>query len=156
MAFIVLVYSIVRTLKTAEAKMAQASDTLKAIRLQLDETGKEMKRLMQTTERLARDVQHKLDSAQSFFLSVGEAGEAVYEAVRVMKQVLASVSWTMKGIRESVHRHQRKLPDIMEWVSSGIGMYQVLLSSRKQEGIAEEPLQSERGEENLDRSKAER
>ena len=150
-----MVYSIVQTLKTAKASIAQANDTLKAIRVGLDETGKEMRRLLQTAERLAQDVQDKLDSAQSFFLSVRETGDAVYEAVRVMKQVLASVSRTMKGVQESVHRHQRKRPDIMEWISYGIEMYQVLLSCRKQERIAEEPLKSERGDENLDGSKAE-
>jgi uncharacterized protein YoxC len=132
-AFVVLTVYAVITIRAAKLTLAHAAKIMVRLEKQADDIGREAKRLLQSTNRLTEDVEHKIKTVDGFFQSASQAGEAIHEAASSVKQISSSVSRSVTAnVEQAVHRNQERMTALLEWATLTLSLVESFKSMRKQ------------------------
>lgn len=118
-AFVVLVFFLVRMIIAARISLEQANRTLAAIQSEMHGLSLETTRLIQNTNVITADVQTKMKSLDSLFNSVGQVGDAVHQVTDSVKQVSAAVTNTTQQVHRNISANKVRIADILEWANAG-------------------------------------
>jgi uncharacterized protein YoxC len=91
-AFAVLVLYIAQTLKSTQRTLNNVADTLEGFQHQIDGITTETTLLLQKTNDLAEDVNHKVAKLNSVFDGVEEVGNTFHSLTKSMKKLSTSIS----------------------------------------------------------------
>ena len=91
-AFAVLVLYLAQTLKSTQRTLNNVADTLEGVERQVEGITTETTLLLQKTNDLAEDVNHKVARLNSVFEGVEEVGDTFNNLTRSMKKLSNSIS----------------------------------------------------------------
>ena len=86
-AFAVLVFFLIRTLKSAQGSLDNVSQTLQEVQKTIDELSYEVKQTVRHANDITVDVQHKMKKIDPVMESVENLGEVLNEVTAAAKQV---------------------------------------------------------------------
>ncbi|WP_342552802.1 DUF948 domain-containing protein [Paenibacillus sp. FSL R7-0652] len=86
-AFAVLVFFLIRTLKSAQGSLDNVSQTLQEVQKTIDELSYEVKQTVRHANDITADVQHKMKKIDPVMESVENLGEVLSEVTAAAKQV---------------------------------------------------------------------
>ncbi len=86
-AFAVLVFFLIRTLKSAQSSLDNVSETLQEVQKTIDELSYEVKQTVRHANDITADVQHKMKKIDPVMESVENLGEVLSEVTAAAKQV---------------------------------------------------------------------
>ncbi len=86
-AFAVLVFFLIRTLKSAQGSLDNVSKTLQEVQKTIDELSYEVKQTVRHANDITADVQHKMKQIDPVMESVQNLGEVLNEVTEAAKQV---------------------------------------------------------------------
>ncbi|MGO4531673.1 DUF948 domain-containing protein [Paenibacillus sp. 2TAF8] len=86
-AFAVLVFFLIRTLKSAQSSLDNVSQTLQEVQKTIDELSYEVKQTVRHANDITVDVQHKMKKIDPVMESVENLGEVLSEVTAAAKQV---------------------------------------------------------------------
>ncbi|CAI6084617.1 hypothetical protein PAECIP112173_04348 [Paenibacillus sp. JJ-100] len=86
-AFAVLVFFLIRTLKSAQSSLDNVSQTLQEVQKTIDELSYEVKQTVRHANDITADVQHKMKKIDPVMESVENLGEVLSEVTAAAKQV---------------------------------------------------------------------
>ncbi len=107
-AFFVLVIYLSTTLKSLQVTLSSVSDTLKGLEKQLDGVTSETTLLLQKTNALAEDIQHKSESLNSVVVAVKDVGTTVTKFNGTLQNITQSVD-------RQVEENKEKISQIVQW-----------------------------------------
>ncbi|MEK3733451.1 MULTISPECIES: DUF948 domain-containing protein [Paenibacillus] len=90
-AFAVLVFFLIRTLKAATQSLDKVTQTLQDVQKTVDELSYEVKQTIRNTNDIAVDIQHKMQQINPVMDTVKNLGEALSEVSYAVKQVSAGM-----------------------------------------------------------------
>ncbi|WP_211749971.1 DUF948 domain-containing protein [Paenibacillus sp. Marseille-Q4541] len=90
-AFAVLVFFLIKTLKTAQESLDNVSKTLKEVQGTIDELGYEVKQTVRHANDITADVEHKMKQIDPVMTSVKNLGDVLTEVTAAAKQVSSTV-----------------------------------------------------------------
>lgn len=90
-AFAVLVFFLIKTLKAATGSLDKVTQTLQEVQKTIDELSYEVKQTIRNTNDITVDVQHKMKQIDPVMDTVKNLGEALSEVTFAMKQVSSGV-----------------------------------------------------------------
>lgn len=91
LAFVVLVFFVVRTLQAAEKSLNKTSQTLQEVQQTVDELSYELKQVVRQVNDISGDVKHKMNQIEPVMESVQNVGEVLSEVTLAAKQVSSAV-----------------------------------------------------------------
>lgn len=122
-AFLVLLYSIIQTLKILRGALAEMQQTLSSLRKEVTQISVEVKEAVHHTNAMTLDVRTKLSSLDVLFASVNDLGHALHSFTGAAKESAASVVATIKGERNKPAREPGMLSTIYDGVISTIRIW---------------------------------
>lgn len=90
-AFAVLVFFLIKTLKAATSSLDKVTQTLQEVQKTIDELSYEVKQTIRNTNDITVDVQHKMKQIDPVMDTVKNLGEALSEVTFAVKQVSSGV-----------------------------------------------------------------
>lgn len=123
MAFLVLLYSIIQTLKILRGALAEMQQTLSSLRTEVTQISIEVKEAVHHTNAMTLDVRTKLRSLDVLFASVNDLGHALHSFTGAAKESAASVVATIKGGEKKPAREPGLLSTIYDGVISTIRIW---------------------------------
>ncbi|PYE45806.1 DUF948 domain-containing protein [Paenibacillus barcinonensis] len=90
-AFAVLVFFLIRTLKSAQGSLDNVSRTLQEVQKTVDELSYEVKQTVRNANDITADVQHKMKKIDPVMESVENLGEVLSEVTAAAKQVSSTL-----------------------------------------------------------------
>lgn len=105
-AFAVLVFFLIRTLKSAQASLENVSQTLQEVRTTIDELSYEVKQTVRHANDITADVQHKMKQIDPVMESVQNLGDVLNEVSAAAKQVSTTMISRFQTKRTEKERAQ--------------------------------------------------
>ncbi|MGO4547904.1 DUF948 domain-containing protein [Paenibacillus sp. 2TAB23] len=96
-AFLVLLYSLIQTLKVLRGALDEMRQTVGSLRTEVTQISVEVKEAIHNTNAMTLDVRTKLSSLDILFASVNDLGHALHSFTGAAKESAASVVATIKG-----------------------------------------------------------
>lgn len=125
LAFCILVFYLVTTLKAANRSLNQLQDTVTKLEKQVESLSQESVKLVQNANDITEDVQSKMRSLDKLFTSAAQVGETVHEVTSSVKQVSASVTNTLNTkVNRTLKTNEQPVSELMQWVSLTMGLVQ--------------------------------
>ncbi|GIP42806.1 hypothetical protein J45TS6_12650 [Paenibacillus sp. J45TS6] len=90
-AFIVLVYYVVRVLVKGMSTLSETNKTLSEVRNAIHGLTQESTKLIQTANVITSDVKGKIRSVEPIFNSAGDVGEAIHSVTKTVKQASEAI-----------------------------------------------------------------
>lgn len=90
-AFAILVFFLIKTLKAATSSLDKVTQTLQEVQTTIDELSYEVKQTIRNTNDITVDVQHKMKQIDPVMDTVKNLGEALSEVTFAVKQVSSGV-----------------------------------------------------------------
>lgn len=103
-AFLVLLYSLIQTLKVLRGALDEMRQTVGSLRTEVTQISVEVKEAIHNTNAMTLDVRTKLSSLDVLFASVNDLGHALHSFTGAAKESAASVVATIKG-------HNKRKPE---------------------------------------------
>ncbi len=122
-AFLVLLYSIIQTLKILRGALAEMQQTLSSLRTEVTQISVEVKEAVHHTNAMTLDVRTKLSSLDVLFASVNDLGHALHSFTGAAKESAASVVATIKGGKKKPAGEPGVLSTIYDGVISTIRIW---------------------------------
>jgi uncharacterized protein YoxC len=122
-AFVALAAVAIRTLLTARQAMLQASQAIVRLELQLEETGAQTRRLLQTTEAMAADIHGKLQALSPLAASVRDVGNSMSEIGGTVRQASRKLVRSVLEVEQAVHNHRARMQEALEWAATGVELW---------------------------------
>ncbi|MEX3618632.1 MULTISPECIES: DUF948 domain-containing protein [Paenibacillus] len=98
-AFAVLVFFLIKTLKAATQSLEKVTQTLQEVQKTVDELSYEVKQTIRNTNDITVDVQHKMKQIDPVMDTVKNLGEALSEVTYAVKQVSSGMVSRFKQSR---------------------------------------------------------
>ena len=95
-AFIILMYSIVQTLKVLKAAIEEMRLMIGQVRTDVSHISEDMKEAIHNTNEMTLDVRKKLSSLNILFATVNDIGQAVHSFTGIAKESAANLATTLK------------------------------------------------------------
>lgn len=108
-AFAVLVFFLIRTLKSAQASLDNVSQTLQEVRTTIDELSYEVKQTVRHANDITADVQHKMKQIDPVMESVQNLGDVLNEVSAAAKQVSTTMISRFQTKRAEKEREQKSV-----------------------------------------------
>lgn len=122
-AFVVLVYYLVVTLRSARKSLDQLNASMERVEKRVEDLSEESIRLIQSTKQLTDDVHVKIQSFNTLFQSANRIGEAVNEVTTSVKQVSSALSHSVTGsVQKAVSINEKKGSEWIQWVTLTAGL----------------------------------
>lgn len=99
LAFAVLVFFLIKTLKAATQSLEKVTQTLQEVQKTVDELTYELKQTIRNTNDITIDVQHKMKQIDPVLETVKNLGEALSEVTYAVKQVSSGMVSRFKQSR---------------------------------------------------------
>lgn len=131
-AFLVLVYYIIKTLKAIQKSAEEMNQGLIHINSQIDVIGKETTELLQNTNKLTVDLQEKSKSLDSIFQSIDDVGSAVQQVTASARQVSSSLADTVQRSVQKVNSQQNKLDEWLKYFTLGLSVWEKMKHKREE------------------------
>ncbi|MGG1636931.1 hypothetical protein BK120_18845 [Paenibacillus sp. FSL A5-0031] len=96
-AFLVLLYSLIQTLKVLRGALDEMRQTVGSLRTEVTQISVEVKEAIHNTNAMTLDVRTKLSSLDVLFASVNDLGHALHSFTGAAKESAASVVASIKG-----------------------------------------------------------
>jgi len=96
-AFLVLLYSLIQTLKVLRGTLDEMKQTIGSLRTEVTQISVEVKEAIHNTNAMTLDVRTKLSSLDVLFASVNDLGHALRSFTGAAKESAASVVASIKG-----------------------------------------------------------
>jgi uncharacterized protein YoxC len=122
-AFVALAAVAIRTLLTARQAMLQASQAIVRLELQLEETGAQTRRLLQTAEAMAADIHGKLQTLSSLTASARDVGDSMSEIGSAVRQASRKLVRSVLAVEQAVHNHRARTQEALEWAAAGVELW---------------------------------
>ncbi|WP_171056412.1 DUF948 domain-containing protein [Paenibacillus sinopodophylli] len=122
-AFLVLLYSLIQTLKVLRGALDEMRQTVGSLRAEVTQISVEVKEAIQNTNAMTLDVRTKLSSLDILFASVNDLGHALHSFTGAAKESAASVVATIKGHERKQTDEPRILSSIYDGVISTIRVW---------------------------------
>lgn len=106
-AFAVLVFFLIKTLKSAQESLDNVSKTLKEVQGTIEELGYEVKQTVRHANDITVDVEHKMKQIDPVMTSVKNLGEVLEEVTAAAKQVSSTVMNKFQQKKESRRAERR-------------------------------------------------
>ncbi|MEC0125939.1 DUF948 domain-containing protein [Paenibacillus pabuli] len=106
-AFAVLVFFLIRTLKSAQGSLDNVSQTLQEVQKTIDELSYEVKQTVRHANDITVDVQHKMKQIDPVMESVHNLGEVLNEVTEAAKQVSSTLMAKFQTKRSSGEQNKR-------------------------------------------------
>ncbi|MEC0110833.1 DUF948 domain-containing protein [Paenibacillus taichungensis] len=106
-AFAVLVFFLIRTLKSAQGSLDNVSQTLQEVQKTIDELSYEVKQTVRHANDITVDVQHKMKQIDPVMESVQNLGEVLNEVTEAAKQVSSTLMAKFQTKRSSNEQSKR-------------------------------------------------
>ncbi|MFI2858013.1 DUF948 domain-containing protein [Paenibacillus sp. JSM ZJ436] len=103
-AFAVLVFFLIKTLKAATVSLDKVTQTLQEVQKTIDELSYEVKQTIRNTNDITVDVQHKMKQIDPVMNTVKNLGEALSEVTYAVKEVSAGVVSKFRQSRENKNK----------------------------------------------------
>ena len=91
-AFIILMYSIIQTMKVLKSAIEEMRLTIGEVRSDVSRISDDMKETIQHTNEMAIDIKHKLSSLNIVFTAVNDIGQAVQTFTSIAKTSAAQLA----------------------------------------------------------------
>lgn len=98
-AFAILVFFLIKTLKAATVSLDKVTQTLQEVQKTIDELSYEVKQTIRNTNDITVDVQHKMKQIDPVMDTVRNLGEALSEVTYAVKEVSSGVVSKFKQSR---------------------------------------------------------
>ncbi|MEC0259444.1 DUF948 domain-containing protein [Paenibacillus lautus] len=105
-AFAVLVFFLIKTLKAATQSLEKVTETLQDVQKTVDELSYEVKQTIRNTNDITVDVQHKMRQIDPVLDTVKNLGEALSEVTYAVKQVSSGMVSRFKQSRMEQKKEQ--------------------------------------------------
>lgn len=130
-AFAVLVYYLVDTLRALKFSLDEVRLTLVEVKHEITTISTEVKGVVNTTNQVAADVNTKLHSLDGLFRSVGDMGQVIHEATSAVKQSAVSFIDSVKSKQQEGQQKALKSggSDKLQWIAKGTAIASKLLQS---------------------------
>ncbi|WP_440112681.1 DUF948 domain-containing protein [Paenibacillus sp. QZ-Y1] len=106
-AFAVLVFFLIRTLKSAQGSLDNVSQTLQEVQKTIDELSYEVKQTVRHANDITVDVQHKMKQIDPVMESVQNLGEVLNEVTEAAKQVSSTLMAKFQTKRSNSEQTKR-------------------------------------------------
>jgi uncharacterized protein YoxC len=123
-AVVVLAGMAARTLATARTALRQAGEAISRMERHLEDTAGQTQQLLQTSNRIATDIEKKLDAAKSVAESVRDMGESLNRVGSTVRKASASLSRSVLEVEQAVHTHRARVQEALEWAATGVELWQ--------------------------------
>jgi uncharacterized protein YoxC len=124
-AFVFLVFFIVKTLKSVRGSLEQLTSTMVHMEQQLDVISKESTELLRNTNEITVDIKNKSQSLEALFHSVENAGQAMQQVTSSFKQVSSTLTDSVqRTISKSTEQNQDKMTEIIRYATLGLNIWQ--------------------------------
>jgi len=90
-AFVILIYSVVQTMKVLKAALDEMRLTIGQVRTDVSHITVEMKEAIRHTNAMTLDVRTKLNSLDVVFAAVNDIGQTIHSITGPVKEVAASI-----------------------------------------------------------------
>lgn len=132
LAFCILVFYLITTLKNANRSLHQLQVTVSNLEQQVEGLGKESVKLVQTANQITEDVHTKMQTLDHLFKSVSDVGEAIQEVTSSVKQVSTSFSNRLSDkVNRSVVSHEQAVSELIQWTTLTMGYAQRIINQFK-------------------------
>lgn len=118
-SFCLLVFYLVKVLRSVNNSLIQTDQTIKDIQLQVDEIAKESTQLLQQSNKVMMDVEQKSKSLDPLFQTVHDAGQAVNTLSQAVREVSSTLSYNMKKGMDKATDNPNKIAGVMNIISFG-------------------------------------
>lgn len=115
-AFAILVFSLVKTLKSANKTLDHVASTMAGLEKQINGITKETEELLQRTNQLADDIKGKTESFNTVFASFKELGDSVGQVNKSLRHVSDTVS-------EQTVKQSENIAQAVQWGNVVIDLY---------------------------------
>jgi uncharacterized protein YoxC len=124
-AFAVLVYFLVQTLKALKHTLQNVASTLEGVEKQLRGVTVETTELLHKTNRLAEDIQVKSESLNSLFVQVKDVGTSLNHLNQSFRKVTTKVAAASEQQSEQVSK-------VLQWSDAALKMWQKWQINKKE------------------------
>ena len=107
-AFLVLVISLTKTLKSVQTTLDSVSHTLDGLETQLQGVTRESADLLHKTNKLAEDIQQKSEELNTVVYAVKDVGSSIQGLNSSVKKVTTSIS-------SELEKNQHKISQVVQW-----------------------------------------
>lgn len=111
-AFAVLVFFLIKTLKAATSSLDKVTQTLQEVQKTIDELSYEVKQTIRNTNDITVDVQHKMKQIDPVMDTVKNLGEALSEVTFAVKQVSSGVVSKFKQPKVDTRKNELQQPAV--------------------------------------------
>lgn len=122
-AFLVLLYSLVQTLKTLRGTLEETKETIGQLRTEVIQISVDVKEAIHNTNEMTRDVRTKLRSLDVLFTSVNDIGHAIHSFTGVARESAASLVSSIKRESNKPPKEPGMLSSIYDGIISTIRFY---------------------------------
>ena len=129
--FIVLSYFIIQTLQHVRSSLRQANQTMVRMEKNMQELSEESVKAVQSAKLLADDAQQKLQAMNGVIQSTVQIGEAIQQVSNSTKQAAAVVSYSVKGMEETMQKHRETVTEMIEWFTLGMTLVRKWKNGKK-------------------------
>ena len=109
-AFAILVFFLIKTLKAATNSLDKVTQTLQEVQKTIDELSYEVKQTIRNTNDITVDVQHKMKQIDPVMDTVKNLGEALSEVTFAVKQVSSGVVSRFKQAKVEKKKSELQQP----------------------------------------------
>ncbi|OMF23448.1 hypothetical protein BK133_24470 [Paenibacillus sp. FSL H8-0548] len=125
-AFLILMYSLIQTLKALRAGLEEMRQTIGTLRIEVTQISVEVKEAVHNTNAMTLDVREKLSSLDGLFASVNDIGHALHSFTGAARESAASVVASIKKESKKPSEEPRIVSTIYKGVISGIRVWNKL------------------------------
>ena len=147
-AFIVLVFFLVRTLLVTQKALEQVTEQVVHLKHRVDQLSEESVQLIHQTNLLTEDLHKKVKSFDSMFKAVEDVGESLRQVAGSVRQISASLAETFSrpieqaeadqpGESVPLQVNQDKMGDILKWALYSYNVFMRLRSARSNHNRSE-------------------
>lgn len=134
LSLLVLVYFLVGLIRQARTSLDRIQQIVQTMEHNVSELSRESVKLLLQSQGITRDVQGKLDSANTLFRSAEQVGASVQQVAHSFGQVSSTVSRTVQEARKSVQEHRGRATEMTDWVFTGLLLWQKWQTVRQERG----------------------
>ncbi|MNI02892.1 hypothetical protein D3C73_557820 [compost metagenome] len=131
LAFIVGIWTMVRTLLLVHASIEQVNLTLVQARQSMQAIAEPSEQLLLSSKKMVDELQDKVQGLSGLFDSMDQAGHAVGEVAGTMRQASVKLTETINQAQRAVQTHQKRVRDSMEWAVAGMELWNRWQASRR-------------------------
>ncbi|MBD0381192.1 DUF948 domain-containing protein [Paenibacillus sedimenti] len=122
-AFIILVGFAVWTLIAAKRTLSKLGDAVDQMKHSVANTAEQSDQLIMQVGRLTNDVHTQVQTLQSCFHSIDQAGAAIGDVASALRKASSVMNQSIHGAEKVIHTHQKRLQDAIEWATTGMELW---------------------------------